>query len=62
MLNTKKARIETKRELERIKSPEKVGREKLEEMSAIPGIDYTSKHNNNVRNAIESEVNKEKYN
>ncbi|MDQ5868416.1 MAG: hypothetical protein M3530_01665 [Thermoproteota archaeon] len=57
MLNTKKARIETKRELERIKSPEKVGREKLEEMSAIPGIDYTSKHNNSVRNPIESEVN-----
>jgi hypothetical protein len=56
VLNTKKARIETKRELQ-IKSPEKVGQEKLEEMSAIPGIDYTSKHNNSLRNPIESEVN-----
>ncbi|MGG6460430.1 MAG: twin-arginine translocase TatA/TatE family subunit [Candidatus Eiseniibacteriota bacterium] len=55
-----KARIQAKNELEQIKSKEKVGREKLEEIADTLGIDYTNKNDDDLREAIEFAVNKEK--
>ncbi len=55
-----KARIQAKNELQQIKSKEKVGREKLEEIADTLGIDYTNKDDDDLRKAIESAVNKEK--
>jgi sec-independent protein translocase protein TatA len=55
-----KARIQEKNELQQIKSKEKVGREKLEEIADTLGIDYTNKNDDDLREAIEFAVNKEK--
>lgn len=55
-----KARIQAKNELQQIKSKEKVGREKLEEIADTLGIDYTNKDDDDLRKAIEFAVNKEK--
>lgn len=57
-----KARIEAKKELDQIRSKEKIGREKLEEIAESLGIDYTNKNDDELRKAIESAVNKEKNN
>ena len=55
-----KARTQAKNELQQIKSKEKVGREKLEEIADPLGIDYTNKNDDDLREAIEFAVNKEK--
>ena len=56
-----KARIEAKRELQQIKSQgNNVGREKLEAIADSLGIDYTNKNDDDLRNAIEMELNKTK--
>ncbi len=55
-----KARIEAKKELDQIRSKDKVGREKLEEIAESLGIDYTNKNDDDLRKAIEGAVNKEK--
>ncbi|SRR5581483_2669726 len=58
-----KARIEAKRELQQIKnqgSNNKVGREKLEGIAESLGIDYTNKNDDELRAAIEVELNKSK--
>ncbi|HEX2305520.1 MAG TPA: twin-arginine translocase TatA/TatE family subunit [Nitrososphaeraceae archaeon] len=57
-----KARIEAKRELEQIRSNDKIGREKLEELAESLGIDYTNKNDDELRKAIEGAINKEKSN
>ena len=55
-----KARIEAKRELQQIKNQEstKADREKLESIADTLGIDYTNKNDDDLRIAIESEINK----
>ncbi|HKQ22719.1 MAG TPA: twin-arginine translocase TatA/TatE family subunit [Nitrososphaeraceae archaeon] len=55
-----KARIEAKKELAQIKSNDKIGREKLEEIAESLGINYTNKNDDELRKAIEGAVNKEK--
>ena len=55
-----KARIEAKRELQQIKSGERVGREKLESIADSLGINYTNKNDDELRAAIEVELNKNK--
>lgn len=55
-----KARIEAKKELQQIKSGERVGREKLESIADSLGIDYTNKNDDELRTAIELELNKNK--
>jgi sec-independent protein translocase protein TatA len=55
-----KARTQAKNELKQIKSKEKVGREKLEEIADTLGIDYTNKDDDDLREAIEFAVDKEK--
>lgn len=57
-----KAKLEAKRELQQIKtqSSTKVGREKLEEIAESLGIDYTNKNDDELRSAIEVELNKTK--
>ena len=55
-----KARIEAKKELEQIRSKDKMGREKLEELAESLGIDYTNKNDDELRKAIEGAINKEK--
>jgi sec-independent protein translocase protein TatA len=55
-----KARIEAKKELQRLKSQESVGREKLESIADSLGIDYTNKNDDELRAAIEVELNKGK--
>ena len=55
-----KARMEAKRELQRIKSSGGVGREKLEEIAESLGIDYTNKDDDELRAAIDVELNKTK--
>jgi sec-independent protein translocase protein TatA len=55
-----KARIEAKKELEQIRSNDKIGREKLEELAESLGIDYTNKNDDELRKAIEGAINKEK--
>ena len=55
-----KARIEAKRELQEIKSEGRVGREKLETIADSLGIDYTNKNDDELRAAIEVELNKNK--
>jgi len=55
-----KGRTQAKNELQQIKSKEKVGREKLEEIADTLGIDYTNKNDDDLREAIEFAVNKEK--
>jgi sec-independent protein translocase protein TatA len=56
-----KARIEAKKELQQLKSQEKnIGREKLEAIADSLGIDYTNKNDDELRTAIELELNKTK--
>jgi sec-independent protein translocase protein TatA len=55
-----KARIEAKRELQQMKSQGNVGREKLETIADSLGIDYTNKNDDELRAAIEIELNKTK--
>jgi sec-independent protein translocase protein TatA len=56
-----KARIEAKRELQQMKSEGNiVGREKLETIADSLGIDYTNKNDDELRAAIETELNKTK--
>src|SRR5436309_11470863 len=55
-----KARIEAKRELQQMKSEGRVGREKLESIADSLGIDYTNKNDDELRTAIELELNKNK--
>lgn len=55
-----KARIEAKRELQDMKSQGNVGREKLETIAESLGIDYTNKNDDELRTAIEIELNKTK--
>ena len=57
-----KAKLEAKRELQQMKtqSSTKVGREKLEEIAESLGIDYTNKNDDELRSAIEVELNKTK--
>lgn len=55
-----KARIEAKRELQQLKSQGSVGREKLESIAESLGIDYTNKNDDELRAAIELELNKSK--
>jgi sec-independent protein translocase protein TatA len=55
-----KARIQAKRELQQMQSQGNVGREKLETIAESIGIDYTNKNDDELRNAIEIELNKTK--
>ena len=55
-----KARIEAKRELQQMKSQGNIGREKLETIADSLGIDYTNKNDDELRAAIEIELNKTK--
>jgi len=55
-----KARIEAKRELQQMKNQGNVGREKLEAIADSLGIDYTNKNDDELRTAIEIELNKTK--
>jgi sec-independent protein translocase protein TatA len=57
-----KARIEAKRELQQIKNQEtpNADREKLEAIADTLGIDYTNKNDDDLRIAIEAEINKDK--
>ena len=55
-----KARIEAKRELQEMKGQGNVGREKLESIADSLGIDYTNKNDDELRAAIEIELNKTK--
>jgi sec-independent protein translocase protein TatA len=57
-----KARIEARRELHDIRNKDTsvVGREKLEAIAETLGIDYTNKNDDQLRLAIETEINKNK--
>ena len=57
-----KAKIEAKRELQQMKMEQndKVGREKLEEIAESLGINYTNKNDEELRAAIDVELNKTK--
>ena len=57
-----KAKIEAKRELEQVKNPDstKADREKLEAIADTLGIDYTNKNDDDLRVAIDAEINKDK--
>jgi sec-independent protein translocase protein TatA len=57
-----KARIQAKRELQQMKSEGNVnvGREKLESIADSLGIDYTNKNDDELRAAIDVELNKSK--
>ncbi|HYX71972.1 MAG TPA: twin-arginine translocase TatA/TatE family subunit [Nitrososphaera sp.] len=56
-----KAKIEAKRELQQMKSQgNSVGREKLETIAESLGVDYTNKNDDELRAAIELELNKTK--
>ena len=53
-----KAKIEAKRELQQLKTENRVGREKLEEIADSLGINYTNKNDDELRAAIDVELNK----
>src|ERR687892_369479 len=56
-----KARIEAKREIQQMKSQGNIiDREKLEAIADSLGIDYTNKNDDELRTAIEIELNKTK--
>jgi sec-independent protein translocase protein TatA len=55
-----KARIEAKRELQQMNTQGSIGREKLEAIADSLGIDYTNKNDDELRTAIEIELNKTK--
>lgn len=54
-----KAKLEAKRELEKYRNENpNVGREKLESIADTLGIDYTNKNDDELKQAIENEINK----
>jgi sec-independent protein translocase protein TatA len=57
-----KAKIEAKNELQRVrnKNVDAVGREKLESIAETLGIDYTNKNDEELRIAIDAEINRSK--
>lgn len=56
-----KAKLEAKRELEKYKNENpNIGREKLESIAETLGIDYTNKNDEELKEAIEKEINKNK--
>jgi len=56
-----KAKIEAKRDLDKYKQENiDVERDKLESIAETLGIDYTNKNNDELKKAIESEINKKK--
>jgi len=57
-----KARIEAQKELQHIRNQNSsvVGREKLEVIAEALGIDYTNKNDEELRLAIDAEINKSK--
>jgi sec-independent protein translocase protein TatA len=57
-----KAKIEAKNELQRVrnKNVDAVGREKLESIAETLGIDYTNKNDEELRVAIDAEINRSK--
>ena len=57
-----KARIEARKELQQVRNQDTsvVGREKLEAIAETLGIDYTNKNDDELRIAIETEINKNK--
>ena len=55
-----KARIEAKKELQQLKSQGGVGREKLESIADSLGINYTNKNDDELKAAIDVELNKTK--
>ncbi len=55
-----KARIEMRKEVDRIKIGDNSEREKLESIAKKLGIDYTNKSDDELRTAIEEEIRKER--
>jgi sec-independent protein translocase protein TatA len=55
-----KARIQAKKEIQQLKTQGDVGREKLESIAETLGIDYTNKNDDELRAAIDLEINKSK--
>jgi sec-independent protein translocase protein TatA len=58
-----KAKIESKREIQQIKNQNRtnnIDREKLESIADTLGIDYSNKNDEDLRSAIETEINKSK--
>ena len=55
-----KARIQAKKEIQQLKTQGSVGREKLESIAETLGIDYTNKNDDELRSAIDLEINKTK--
>jgi sec-independent protein translocase protein TatA len=55
-----KARIEAKKELQQLKNQGNLGREKLESIADTLGIDYSNKNDDELRAAIDVELNKSK--
>lgn len=56
-----KARIEAKRDLDKLKMQSNdVGREKLESIAETLGIDYSNKNDEELRIAIDNEISKSK--
>ena len=54
-----KAKLEAKRDLEKFRNENPiVGREKLESIADTLGIDYTNKNDDELKQAIEREINK----
>ncbi|HET7344873.1 MAG TPA: twin-arginine translocase TatA/TatE family subunit [Nitrososphaeraceae archaeon] len=56
-----KAKIEAKREIQQIKNQNRtnnIDREKLESIADTLGIDYSNKNDEDLRTAIETEINK----
>lgn len=54
-----KAKLEAKRDLEKYRNENpNVGREKLESIADTLGIDYTNKNDDELKQAIEREINK----
>ena len=55
-----KAKIQAKKEIQQMKNEGSVGREKLESIAETLGIDYTNKNDEELRAAIDVEINKNK--
>lgn len=55
-----KARIEAKKEIQQLKGQGRLGREKLESIAETLGIDYSNKNDDELRAAIDVEINKNK--
>lgn len=55
-----KARIQAKKEIQQLKTQGSLGREKLESIAETLGIDYTNKNDDELRAAIDVEINKSK--